>query len=106
MRAMYGGTRPNSPRAVLRAHVHRNAERLVGRALGAALSPDVDDAKAAGIAMRLIETADPPAQASVEISADLRPEDVRKLSYRELIAFSLANGIEIPEGLPIPPDLA
>jgi hypothetical protein len=93
MRAMHGGTRPNSPRAVLRAHVHRNAERLAGRALGAALSPATDDAKAAGIAIRLIETADPPSQATLEISADLTPEDVDKLSYSELLRVAEAWGI-------------
>jgi hypothetical protein len=53
------------------------------------------------IALRLIETADP--VATVEVSADLSPEDVKQMSYSELIATAQAAGIEIPEELPIPP---
>ena len=104
MRAMYGGTRPNSPRAVLKAHVHREAERLVGRALTAALNPDVDDAKAAGLAMRLIETADPPAQATLELGATLTPEGVDRLSYSELLAVARQYGIPLPDLSETPPE--
>jgi hypothetical protein len=61
--------------------------------VNAALSAELDDAKAAGIAIRLVETADPPSQAVLEVSADLTPEDVERLSYSELIRVAQAWGI-------------
>jgi hypothetical protein len=64
---------------------------LGGRAVGAALNPETDAAKAAGIAMRLIETADPPSEATVEISG---PVDPGTMSLSELIAYAEAHGID------------
>jgi hypothetical protein len=80
------------PRTLLREEVNRNAQRLVGRAVGAALSPETDDAKAAGIAIRLIEQSDPPAQATVEVRADV---PIEEMSYSELIAFARSMGMDV-----------
>jgi hypothetical protein len=65
------------------------------------LNPDVDDAKAANLAIKLISEADPPEQATLEISADLRPEDIEKLSWSEALALAERLGIDVsppPEG--------
>jgi hypothetical protein len=86
----------------MRAHVDRVAERLVGRAVSAALSPETDDAKAAGIAMRLIEQADPPSQATVEISGAV---DLENLSYSELLALAAQYGISLEREDATPPAL-
>jgi hypothetical protein len=94
MRAMYGGTRPNSPRAVLRAHVHREAARLASTAVSAALDPSVDPLRAGSLAIKLIETADPPAQASLELTTDLTPEQVDRLSYSELLRVAEAWNLD------------
>jgi len=76
------------PRTLLREEVNRNALRLVGRAVSAALSPETDDAKAAGIAMRLIEQADPPSQARVEVSGELTLDAVNRMSYSQLLELA------------------
>jgi hypothetical protein len=57
------------------------------------LSPATDDAKAAGIAIRLISEADPPARATLEVSAALTPEGVDQLSYSELIQVARQFGV-------------
>jgi hypothetical protein len=75
MRAMYGSTRANSPRAVLRAHVNRQAERIVGRAVNAVLSPTVPDEKAGKLALELIREADPLVQAEISVSGKLPQTD-------------------------------
>jgi hypothetical protein len=104
IRAMYGSNRATSPRAVLRAHVDRNAERLVGTAVNAALDPKSDPLKAANLAIRLISEADPPAQATMEVRAELTPEDVEKLSWSEALALAQQLGLELPEDdLQLPP---
>jgi hypothetical protein len=106
IRAMYGANRNVGPRAVLRAHVDREAERLVGTAVNAALSKESDPLKAGSLALRLIETAHPPVQATVEFSKsleDVTRADVDAMSYSELLAFARHAGMEIPEELPTPP---
>jgi hypothetical protein len=75
-----------------------------GRAISAALDPEVPPAKAAALSLAIIREVDPPVQASVEVSADLTPEDVRSMSYSELIATARALQIEIPEDVPTPPE--
>jgi hypothetical protein len=65
-----------------------------GRAVSAALSPETDDAKAAGIAMRLIEQADPPAQATLEIGTNLDSEAISRMSLSELMKLAEAWGID------------
>jgi hypothetical protein len=74
--------------------VHREAERLARRALSAALDPGADSLRAGALAVRLIAEADPPAQATLEVSADLTPEGVDQLSYSELIQVAHQFGID------------
>jgi hypothetical protein len=58
------------------------------------LNPETDDAKAAGIAMRLIETADPPAQASLEVSP-ITSETIDGMSLSELLVLAERMGIDL-----------
>jgi hypothetical protein len=77
-----------------------------GRAVGAALSPEVEDSKAGALALRLLDTADPPVKAEVEVSG---PVDVNSMSFSELIAYADAQGIDWrtrPEDDPTPPEPA
>jgi hypothetical protein len=109
LRMVMGDRGRIGPRTLLREEVNRNAQRLVGRAVGAALNPETDDAKAAGIAMRLIETADPPAQATLEISGPLTEDALKEMSLSQLIAYADAQGIDWrtrPEDDPTPPEPA
>jgi hypothetical protein len=69
------------------------------------LNPETDDAKAAGIAMRLIEQADPPSQATLEISGPVTSEALEKMSWSELIAYADANGIDWQTPPETPPAL-
>jgi hypothetical protein len=62
-----------------------------GRAVGAALSPEVEDSKAGALALRLLDAADPPSQTTVEVSG---PVDVNSMSFSELIAYADAHGID------------
>jgi hypothetical protein len=71
--------------------------------LNGALSPDVPDAKAAALALAIIREADPPVQATVELRADISPEEIERMSLNEAIAFAKQHGIPIPEGLPSAP---
>jgi hypothetical protein len=71
------------------------ASRWVGARVGAALNPETDDAKAAGIAMRLIETADPPAQASLEDSGPITSETIDGMSLSELLVLAERMGIDL-----------
>jgi hypothetical protein len=66
-------------------------------AVGAALSDESDPLKAGSLALRLIETADPPAQASLALSTELTPEGVGRLSYSELIRVAEAWNLTPPE---------
>jgi hypothetical protein len=87
-----------------------------GRAVSAVLSPEVPDDKAANLALRMIQQADPPTEATVEIKTELTNEDIQKMSYSELLATAERLGIDLtrPEegaseaasDLPIPPELA
>jgi hypothetical protein len=97
LRMIVGDRGRIGPRMVLREHVAREAEPLVRRAVGAALSPMVAEDKAAKLALDLIREADPPTQATVEISGDLAREQVNELSLSQLLAVAEANGIPIPE---------
>jgi hypothetical protein len=83
-----------------RARVDVVSLSLGGRAISAALDPEIPPAKAAALSLAIIREVDPPVQASVEVSADLTPEDVRSMSYSELIATARAIGVEIPGSLP------
>jgi hypothetical protein len=72
------------------------SKRLAGTALAPILDPETDPVKAAQLSLAIIREADPPAQASVELRADLTPEDVEKLSWSEAIALARQLGMELP----------
>lgn len=94
MRLMLGNVRTDTPRGALKAAAFAQSERLAGRVLGAALSPETDDAKAAGIALAVIREVDPSQEASVEISGDV---DLNSLSYSQLLGLAAQYGID-PQG--------
>jgi hypothetical protein len=94
MRLLLGINRPTSPRSILKAEVNRVVARLAGTAVNAALDPESDPLKAGALALRLIETADPPSQATLEISADLTPEQIEGMSWSEALAAAKQLGID------------
>jgi len=87
------GRHADHPRCPLAAVALEGVED--GRAVGAALSAETDDAKAAGTALRLISEADPPVQASVEVSGDLSADAVNQMSYSQLLAVAENLGIDL-----------
>jgi hypothetical protein len=66
------------------------------RVLNGALSPNVSDEKAAVIALKLIETADPVQTATVEFGAKVTVDDVNTMSFSELMQLAARHGIEVP----------
>jgi hypothetical protein len=74
--------------------------RLARRALDAALDPNADPIKAGSLALRVIDTVDPPTQASLEISGALSSEQIERMSLSEAIAYANQLGIEVPAELP------
>jgi len=85
-------TRPNSPRSALRAAASLNAVRLAGRAIGAALDPHTEPLKAADLALRIIDQADPQGQDSITVSGSIDPSTA---SLSELLSFAEAHGISL-----------
>jgi hypothetical protein len=67
-------TKAHLPLSPSSTPVARKGHEPVGRALTAALSPEVDDAKAANLAIKLISEADPRSEATLEVRADLAVE--------------------------------
>ena len=92
------------PRALLRAEVDRKAERLAVTSVKAALDPETDPVKAAHLALKLIETADPPAQSTLEISGPLSAEAMEGMSLAQLLAVAESQGIDLsrPEPMQLP----
>ena len=62
-----------------------------GRAVGAALDENADPIKAANLALKVIETADPGDSATLTVSTT---EDIENMSLSELLAFADAHGID------------
>jgi hypothetical protein len=71
MRILLGNTRTDTPRAALKAAATLNAKRIAGRAVDAILSPSTPDAKAAALAIQLVNTVDPPVQAEISVSGTI-----------------------------------
>jgi hypothetical protein len=95
--------RPTEGRGIPRIRkTRRRAFTKDGRAVGAALNPDADPLKAGSLAVKLIETADPPNQAVLELSAELTPEGVENLSYSDLIRLADSLGLTPPEPSELP----
>jgi hypothetical protein len=64
--------------------------------MNAALDSGTDDVKAAHLSLAIMREVDPPAQATMEVRAEVTPEDVEKLSLSEAIALARELGLEIP----------
>lgn len=87
----------------MKAHAHVHAERLAGRAIGAALDPEADPLKAGSLALSIIREADPAVSGVLDVSTSLDPEGIESMSFRELLAVAQAHGIEVgstPPALP------
>ena len=63
------------------------------RAIGAALSPEVDDAKAGSLALSVIREADPAVRGVLDVSTSLDPDALDSLSFRELVALAQQHDI-------------
>lgn len=103
LRLVMGDRGRLGPRAVLREQANVHAARLAGRAIHAALSPEVEDAKAGALALRVIEAAEPRDQSTLTLTAE---QAVEEMSLGELIAFAQANGLDVGslgETPPTPP---
>jgi hypothetical protein len=83
----------DTPRGALRANVIANAERLGGRAVGAALDESVRPEVAARLCLDLIEAVDPKQQTVTTVTGSLDPEALDSMSFRELLSFAQDNGI-------------
>jgi hypothetical protein len=63
--------------------------------IGAILSSETPDAKAAALGIQLVNTVDPPQTASVEVSGDLSMDAVNQMSYSQLLAVAQAYNIDL-----------
>lgn len=90
LRLVLGITRPGSPRSALKAAAGLNAVRLAGRAVSAALDPEVRPEVAAKLALDIIEATDPKDQNTVSVSGSIDPSTA---TLSELMSFAEAHGI-------------
>jgi hypothetical protein len=93
LRLALGITGTGSPRALLKAAVVAEAERIVA----AALSPIGDDSLGSAAkqraALALLDAADPMAQASLELPLPSNPEGVEQMGLEDLRALAQQVGI-------------
>jgi len=92
LRLALGITRPNSPRSALKALANQNALRLAGRAVSAALDPEVRPEVAAKLALDIIEQADPKDQNVLSVSGSIDPSTA---SLDELVLLCEQQGISL-----------
>jgi hypothetical protein len=88
-----GSTRLDTPRAALRAAAVVNAERLAGRAVGAALSAATPPAQAAKLCLDIIDAVDPKLSTVTTVTGDIDPEALQNMGFRELLSFAQQHGI-------------
>jgi hypothetical protein len=103
MRLLLGQHRSTGPRAALSAAAIVHSERLAGRAIGAALDPESDPLKAGSLALSIIREAEPRSSATLEVTGEIDPDAIEKLSFRELMSLAASHGItpaETPPQLP------
>ena len=105
MRLMLGNVRPDTPRGALKIKAHAMAERLAGRVIDAALDEEADPLKAGSLALRVIDSVDPPDRASLEISGELSADGLKELSLSELLAVAAQHGIDYATPPATPPAL-
>ena len=80
---------------MLKALANVNAERLAGRAVSAALDPEVRPDTAAKLALEIIEATDPKDQATLTVSGSIDPSTA---TLSELMSFAEAHGISLASG--------
>jgi len=73
-----------------------NATRLAGRAVNAALDPEQEPLKAADLALRLIDAADPKDHLAVSVSGSIDPSTA---SLDELVLLCEQQGISLDRSL-------
>jgi hypothetical protein len=95
LRLALGITRPGSPRSALKVLASQNAVRLAGRAVSAALDPEVRPEVAAKLALEIIETTDPKDQSTLTIEGSFDPSTA---TLSQLISFADAQGISLDHG--------
>jgi len=88
------------PRAALRMEALRNGAALADRVVSAALDPGASPVAAGNLALRVIESVDPPIQAAFEVEMAQTLEEVEALSFKQLLALAARLGIETPAGSP------
>ena len=92
LRLVLRSTRLASPRSALKALANVNAERLAGRAITAALDPDTEPLKAADLALRIINEADPRDQAVLSVEGSIDPSTA---SLSQLLSFAEHHQISL-----------
>ena len=70
------------------------AERIAGRVIDAITDPRTPSVPAARLALDLINSVDPPMQATITAPLPTDPEGVSKLSISQLLAVGQQLGIE------------
>lgn len=93
LRMELGITRSNTPRGVLKAMAYVERERIAGRVVSAILDPAVPSAQAARLGLELVNTVDPPVQATLSTPLPTDPEGVASLSLSELLTVGEQLGI-------------
>jgi hypothetical protein len=93
LRLALGITGTGSPRALLKAAVVAEAERIVAAALSPLGDPSLGSVAQQRAALALLDAADPMAQASLELPLPSNPEGVEQMSLEDLKALAERVGI-------------
>jgi len=91
LRLVIGSTRLDTPRGALRAAVLLEAERLAGRAVGAALDPQQPPKDVVNNVLALVQAVDPQTTVSASIEGSFDPSTA---SLSQLLSFAESHGIE------------
>jgi hypothetical protein len=71
-----------------------NAERLAGRAVGAAISAQTPDVQAAKLCLEIIDAVDPKLSTVTEVTGEIDPSQLESLSLSQLMSFAHQHGVE------------
>jgi hypothetical protein len=97
LRAALGITRTNSPRALLKAQVFVERERIAAAAIAPALDPNVPTLARGRHALSLLEAVDPTLKLSAQVDMPTSAEEVEALGLTELRALVGSTSQEPPE---------
>jgi hypothetical protein len=90
LRLLYGTTRKGGVRAALQGAAEREAIRLAGSAINAALDPSIDPLARGRHALAVIEAVEPARTTEISASTDLVPSE---LGLSELMTLAAQNGL-------------